>query len=195
MAVSPLQGKIEFLLLPEHGEQSVKKMNKSPCSSRCGPGLAAPGPAAAGTSPSKVLLFILRPLGIISWRPCTRVRPRRHATQRARSEIFKLSLSRPGPSPPGTVTVTPAVSISYVLRRIPPLSGHCNGRTRPSAWPRPWGPDRRRRRGPRGPRQARDPGRGPPGCCSFRFRTVSATCWQRYGYRYGSTIHPRRNGS
>ena len=43
---------------------------------------------------SKVLLFILRPLGIISWRPCPRVRPRRHATQRVRrSEIFKLSLA------------------------------------------------------------------------------------------------------
>ena len=43
---------------------------------------------------SKVLLFILRPLGIISWRPCPRVRPRRRATQRARSEIFtELSLA------------------------------------------------------------------------------------------------------
>ena len=54
-----------------------------------------PSSPAAGTLPSltsKVLLFILRPLGIISWRPCPRVRPRRHATQRARSEIFKLSL-------------------------------------------------------------------------------------------------------
>ena len=56
-----------------------------------------PSGPAAGTSPSltsKVLLFILRPLGIISWRPCPRVRPRRHATRRARrrSEIFKQSL-------------------------------------------------------------------------------------------------------
>ena len=54
-----------------------------------------PSGPAAGTSlllTSKVLLFILRPLGILSWRPCPRVRPRRHATQRARSEIFKLSL-------------------------------------------------------------------------------------------------------
>ena len=64
-----------------------------------------PSGPAAGTSPSlrltvtsKVLLFILRPLGIISWRPCPRVRPRRHATQRARRrwEIFKLSLSATG---------------------------------------------------------------------------------------------------
>ena len=62
-----------------------KKMNKSPCSSRCG----LTGGHAAGRSPSptsKVLLFIPRPLGIISRRPCPRVRPRRHATQRARSE-------------------------------------------------------------------------------------------------------------
>ena len=29
-------GKIEFLLLPEHGEQSEQKMNKSPWSSRYG---------------------------------------------------------------------------------------------------------------------------------------------------------------
>ena len=73
-----------------------------------GPAAAEPGPvpvaralglhsAARGRRPgrrgSKVLLFILRPLGIISWRPCPRVRPRRHATQRARSEIFKLSLA------------------------------------------------------------------------------------------------------
>ena len=33
------------------------------------------------------------PLGIISQLPCPRVRPRRHATQRARSETFKLSLT------------------------------------------------------------------------------------------------------
>ena len=44
---------------------------------------------------SKVLLFILRLLGIIFWprRPCPRARPRNHATQQARSEIFKLSLT------------------------------------------------------------------------------------------------------
>ena len=29
--------KIEFLLLPEYGQQSKRKMNKSPCSSRCWP--------------------------------------------------------------------------------------------------------------------------------------------------------------
>ena len=55
-----------------------------------------PGGPAARTSPSptsKVSLFIPRPLGITSRRPCLRVRPRRHATQRARSEIFKLPLA------------------------------------------------------------------------------------------------------
>ena len=62
-----------------------------------------PSGPAAGTLPSltsKVLFFILRPLWIISWRQCPRVRPRRHATQRARSEIFKLSLYR-APGRPG----------------------------------------------------------------------------------------------
>ena len=70
---------------PELGEQRNEQI---PGSSRC-------GGHAAGTSPSptsKVLLFIPRKLGIISRRPCPRVLPRRHATQRARSEIFKLSL-------------------------------------------------------------------------------------------------------
>ena len=41
-----------------------------------------PSGPAAGTSPlltSKVLLFILRQLGIISWRPCPRVRPTEEA--------------------------------------------------------------------------------------------------------------------
>ena len=60
-----------------------------------------PSSPAAGTSPlltSKVLLFILRPLGSIdpggrALGP--RVRPRRHATQRTRSGIFKLSVTSP----------------------------------------------------------------------------------------------------
>ena len=61
-----------------------------------------PGGHAAGTSPSltsKVLLFIHQQLWIISQQPCPRVQPRRHATQLARSEIFKLSLSVSLPGP------------------------------------------------------------------------------------------------
>ena len=67
------------------------------------PGWFSSDPAAAWRSCSgdiaiaiayiEGIVVIPRPLGIISRRPCTRVprRPRRHATQRARSEIFKLS--------------------------------------------------------------------------------------------------------
>ena len=76
--------------------RASEKMNISPCSSSRVP-LRPSGPAA-GTSPlltSKVLLSrssYSSAAQIISRWPCPRVRPRRHATQRARSEIFKLSL-------------------------------------------------------------------------------------------------------
>ena len=56
--------------------------------------LVASSAVGVATAASKVLFFIPRPLGIISRRPrpFPLVLPRWHATQRARSEIFKLSL-------------------------------------------------------------------------------------------------------
>ena len=77
----------------------VKKMNKSPCSSRCG---LSSGPAAARgltvTSPRAIAYiegivayydFSAARDYILAAVPSARVRPRRHATQRARrSEIF-----------------------------------------------------------------------------------------------------------
>ena len=68
-----------------------KKMNKSPCSARCWPSCHAAG--------KRLLLHgifssvLSNPPGYITRLPCPRVRPRGHTTQRARREIFKLSLS------------------------------------------------------------------------------------------------------
>ena len=64
-----------------------KKLNKS---SRCGMARAAMQRGdrhrlvTSKVSESVLFQVIPRPLGIISWRPCPRVRLRRHATQRAR---------------------------------------------------------------------------------------------------------------
>ena len=73
--------KIEFLLLPEYGEQSKRKNEQIPLSSRCG--LAT---MQRGDSHRLDQRYCCLFLG------CSGLYPTRHATQRARSEIFKLSL-------------------------------------------------------------------------------------------------------
>ena len=82
--------KIEFLLLPEDGEQSEKKLNESLCSTRCG--MAALQRESTTAHMAKGLLIHSGTLWIISQQPCPRARPRRHAARRARGEIFRLLL-------------------------------------------------------------------------------------------------------
>ena len=84
--------KFEFLLLPEHGEQSKRNNKQIPLILPL-----RPGGHAAGTSPSptsQVLLFIQESSADRDYITAAvpRVLPRRQATKRARSEIFKLSL-------------------------------------------------------------------------------------------------------
>ena len=63
--------KIEFLLLPEYGEQSEQKWNKSPCSTRCGKAALQRGFGQFYIA--KGLLLYSRMLGIISRQPCPRI--------------------------------------------------------------------------------------------------------------------------
>ena len=82
--------KIEFLLLPEYGEQSERKNEQVPLSFP-GPLRLASGPRLAamqrgnGHCYMESSLFSSRTRrGYINRRPCPRVRPRGHTTQRAR---------------------------------------------------------------------------------------------------------------
>ena len=72
-------------------------MNKSPCSSRCMAARPFSGETAIASNLLLHGIFFLfssrtRRGYMINSRPCPRVRPRGHTTQRARGEIFKLSL-------------------------------------------------------------------------------------------------------
>ena len=80
-------------------------MNKSPCRVLPAAGLAAMqrGNRDGHCYMESSLFFSSRTCwGYINRRPCPRVRPRGHTTQRARGEIFKLSvaLAASGPGPP-----------------------------------------------------------------------------------------------
>ena len=72
-----------------------EKKNKSPCSSRCGlAALPQRGGCIAIAYIEGIVVYSSAARDyILAAVPGPRVRPGRHATQRARSEIFKLSLS------------------------------------------------------------------------------------------------------
>ena len=90
--------KIVFLLLPEDGEQSKRKNEQIPLFFRCWP--SCPG-HAAGKRPLLHGIFSSfssrTRRGYMNRRPCPRARLRGHTTQRARGQIFTLSLHDPAP--------------------------------------------------------------------------------------------------